>query len=481
MRKRAMANRPNQPERPNPSDRASLRLALPSLGALSGHAARPQVGAEAGLEFGDGVQVGPDESVHDGRDGRVVDAAGRFGSPEAHAVHRKREIESELPCGLNGGVSAGSSGPVGDELSGGGPSGTRHVNSVEADLLNCVSSAGEQRAAVARPAASTYTGGSNRHQVRRAVEKVIDAYKPTIPAAKWEAIALFVREAIRDCDAKTPYSARDLLAATTPFVGWCTETAGLELDRETIFLHGVIGEYIARGCPQMSPASAGNRRSQLLRVAEALRIPQRGVERLAPLPPSNALSPYSAQELVSLCSWAQGQNTQYRRVHAHLLLSLGLGAGLSNAEILAVQSRHLHVDSEGILIEVEGRRSRMIPLLAAWEQPLLDYSQARPVNPRQFIFRPLANGEGRSARNSNTIGNFVDQTKPPTVKPTAQRMRVTWIVTHLSAGTPLKPLIVAAGVDSLEALTRYLQFIPGSDLAAVRARFRSASTGIEDA
>jgi len=38
-------------------------------------------------------------------------------------------------------------------------------------------------------------------------------------------------------------------------------------------------------------------------------------------------------------------------------------------------------------------------------------------------------------------------------------MRSTWIVTQLSAGTNVRALVRAAGVDSLEAFTRYLAFV----------------------
>jgi len=177
-----------------------------------------------------------------------------------------------------------------------------------------------------------------------------------------------------------------------------------------------------------------------------------------------------AKELIAEGGMADSQASSI----ALMLLALGLGAGLSNAEIVEVRSCHLHVDDEGALIEVVGNRPRVVPVLALWEQPLLDYAQARPLSPQQYLFRPL-----RTTVDDHTIGNFVDKTRPGHVKPTAQRMRVTWIVTHLIAGTPLKPLIDAAGVDSLEALTRYLKFIPGKDLSDVRAQFRSANTGTD--
>ncbi len=58
-------------------------------------------------------------------------------------------------------------------------------------------------------------------------------------------------------------------------------------------------------------------------------------------------------------------------------------------------------------------------------------------------------------------------------------MRATWMVTHLTAGSPVKALVEAAGVDSLEALTRYLRFVPDADVAAYRAAFRAATRSVE--
>lgn len=193
--------------------------------------------------------------------------------------------------------------------------------------------------------------------------RTIAEYQPDLPADEWAAIEAFVRECVTDCDAKTPYSARELLVVCARHVRWCWRTAGLPLVRRVVFHRDTIAEYIAHGCPQMSPASAGNRRSQLLRMAELLLPPQERGTRLAALPPSDPLPPYPPQDVVALRSWANGQNTQYRREQCTLLLALGLGAGLSNAEILAVRSRHIHVDEEGVLVEVDAPRTRFVPVL----------------------------------------------------------------------------------------------------------------------
>lgn len=297
-------------------------------------------------------------------------------------------------------------------------------------------------------------------------------YTPAIPAGEWAAIEAFVRSAVTDCDTQTPYSARELLVVTSQLVRWCWRTAGLPLDRTVVFHRDTIAEFIAHGCPGLSPASAGNFRSRLLRMSELLLPPQQRTTRLAPLPSSDPSQPYSAADVVALRSWANGQNTQYRVQQCNLLLALGLGAGLSNTEVLHARTRHVHVDDEGVLIRVEGTRPRLVPVLVIWEIVLADYASARHLDPGQFVFRPR-----RTSTHANMVINFVDKVNQGRVRPVVKRMRATWIVTHLAAGTPVKALTTAAGVDSLEALTRYLRFVPDADITQLRQEFRTATGG----
>jgi hypothetical protein len=129
-------------------------------------------------------------------------------------------------------------------------------------------------------------------------------------------------------------------------------------------------------------------------------------------------------------------------------------------------------DDDGVLLEVPGPRARIVPVLATWEDSLIAFATAPPLKKDQYLFRPQ-----RATAAENTVCNFVDKTRPGPLKPTPQRMRVTWIVTHLQAGSPLKPLLMAAGLDSLEALTRYLAYVPDIDLDAVRSEFRMVDRG----
>ena len=461
-------------QRPSQKFRALLRAAGLSTPNAAGGSAGPQVDTQASLESSERHEVGPDRSMQDRSDGGVVDAAERFGAAQTATVESLAEVDGQESGSFDGGVEAGSVGPVVDQLDRSRSTRAGHDQILKIRNLQCVSSSASFADSRTEEQPPPQNGGNNQHSVGDLVARAIIEYRPDMPAEDWAVVGPFVRDAVTDCDAKTPYAAKDLMAAASRHAWWCWRAAGLELDRGVVYRREVIGEYIARGCSQMSPASAGNRRSQLLRMSEILLPPAHQVAQLPALPPSKALEPYSSSELTALRSWASGLNTQYRREQAHLLLALGLGAGLSNAEILAVQAQHVHVDEQGVLIHVDGRRPRTVPVLALWERALIDYGNLRTLDSQQFVFRPR-----RQSQDSNTIGNFVDRTRPGVVKATAQRMRVTWIVTHLIAGSPLTALIQAAGVESLEALTRYLKFVPNRSLADVRAQFRDAHADID--
>lgn len=436
---------------------------------LAGRAYRPQVRVEAVLEAGDGLQIGPDGAVEDRADSGVIDAGESRGGAQAAAGQSTGQVEGEPTCRFDVGLVAGGVGPAGKSRGGGLASRARHGINIGA--------AGGRLRLVPQPdnvfvGTPLQTGGSNQQQGGDPVATAIAHYTPELAPEQWAQIAEFVRAAVTDAHQGTVYSARELLKAATPLVAWCFWTAGLDLDRETVFHPEVIGEFIDRGTPQWSRPTAANRRSQLLRMSELL-LPH-GVRpvRLPPMWSARPSVPYTPAEVIALRSWAGGQTSQYMVVNSTVLLALGLGAGLSAAEVCEVRAGHLLVDADGVLVEVVGKRSRLVPVLAEWEPILVSLADAAAIRPDLYVFRPQ-----RTTSNKNTISNFVAKTNAPRVHPSLLRMRATWIVTHLTAGSPVKPLMEAAGVESLEALTRYLQFVPDVDVAAYRAAFRDAQKG----
>lgn len=295
---------------------------------------------------------------------------------------------------------------------------------------------------------------------------VIDRYHPAAPEAHWEPVRAFVQAAAAEATPHVPYPPQRITTDVTALAIWGWQV-GLTLDRETLLHRDVIEAYVVHGCPHLSSTSAGNRRSTLLRIAEALLPATQRVSRLTPLCNPTPSAPYDDDDVTELRSWARGQINAERRRDGQTLLSLGLGAGLSAREIKTLRIADITVDDDGVLIRVPGDRPRDVPVLATWEDHLAE--QVANADPDELVFAP-----GRTTPSSrNSITNFVARTSGNHLKPNSHRLRATWIIRHLACGTPLIPLMEAAGLQTLEVLDRYMMYVPGvTDIHHARALLR---------
>lgn len=301
------------------------------------------------------------------------------------------------------------------------------------------------------------------------MSRTIDFYDPTIPPAHWEVIEGFVRAAVTDSDVGTRYVARKRLGVTSRLTHWAW-TVGYPLDRQVIFRREVIAEFVSKGCADLATASRGTYRSTLFAMSDVLLVGAHRHPRVPAVGKGASSRPYTVAEVALLSSWARHQRTDNRRVNATILLALGLGAGLPSADIGPLNAGDVTVDDQGVLLDVRGERPRQVPMLAEWEEPVAELALAS-LHKDQWLFVPRR----RNATNRSLISNFLGDTTDRPMTINSQRLRATWIVTHLTAGTPVALLARAAGLESLEGLSRFVQYVPDVDVAAARRRLRSAS------
>lgn len=440
-----------------------------SLGALPGplrfRAAlrnpppRPQLGTQPAFEPGDGRQVGPGAPCEHLSDDRVIDTRERLNGPRASPVHSHSQVQSKPPSCFHSDVVDGHSWPS-----------RRQLTRLLAARSGHASSLGETSD---KPPPSTieagdpHTAGVSNPRTSAVRMAAVKQFTPKVPAEHWARVEPFVRAAALEAAPAVPYTMNRLTTDLSHFVIWAWQTACLPLERSVLLHRDVIESYAVHGCPELSRTSAGNRRSLLLRVAEVLLPPQERVKRLTPLCDPNPSAPYSREEVTHLRAWARGQITETRQRDCATLLALGLGAGLNAAEIKALRVGDLHVDAEGVLINVAGARPRTVPVLATWESSLADLIHASASD--KLAFAP-----GRTKTTSrNSVTNFVGRTAGIGLKPNSHRMRATWIVHHLSCGTPLLPLMEAAGLMTLEVLDRYMTYVEGvRDIRQARVLLR---------
>jgi integrase len=283
------------------------------------------------------------------------------------------------------------------------------------------------------------------------IDKFAPDFFPRDAGTYWPVIGDFVTRAVRETAAVSVYSERDLFAAATPLVLWAWQSQGWPLERDVMFTVEAIESFVGLGLQHYrSNAGRNTLRSRLLRISEAV-APEAEYPSLRPLGGSAASRPYSPTQVTLLRGWAINQHTPNRRSNAHALLALGLGAGLAGREILALTVEDVEVDDQGVVVHVPGDRTRDVPVLARWEDQLVHHLDRVRDG---FVFR-----QGRSSLNHNLITDFIAR-DPARVPLTTRRMHATWILHHLAAGTPLVPLLRAAGLSSPEALDRFLRFVP---------------------
>ncbi len=288
---------------------------------------------------------------------------------------------------------------------------------------------------------------------------------PEISEEQWQVIGGFVRAAVHDVAGATPYIAADLLGATAGFVLWCREALGLKLCRSVVFRKAIIEGYIHTGCSSLSLAARRNRKTQLLRISEALFPYETALCRLSSASQPSPDRPYHKAEIVALRYWANHQESPSRRREAMTLLALCLGAGLSSEDMSYLTVGMVIQDELGIQIAAPGRNARVVPVLAGWEAEIV--AAVDSLAPHQYLF-----DTGETNRDQDIAEEFLAKSSLRRLGPTIDRLKATWVVAHLAAGTPIAALMAAAGAGTLADFTRYVPHLPGVQPDVLRNALR---------
>lgn len=321
-----------------------------------------------------------------------------------------------------------------------------------------------------------YRNNDRSSSLTRSTALEITDYRPaTIPAPAWNRIADFTRTVAADTQTchGNRFNTRDLMGALAHHIHWVTDAACLPLNRSVVFHRDVIEDYIAHGTPTLGPGSRATRRSFLLRAAEAVLPDDERVTRLYPHHKDAPARPYSEFEQRALRSWAVGQTTAQRRMVCHTILALGLGAGLGTADMMSLRVEQIDADDQGVVIHVTRPGvERDVPVLAAWEQPLINVLAARGLD--DWVI-----GARRAGVNKNWMTQFLSRALPERgVTVEIARLRNTWLVHHITAGTPLGPLAFAAGLETFRTIEKVLRYVPQPSHDEARAHLRQATAAV---
>jgi integrase len=166
----------------------------------------------------------------------------------------------------------------------------------------------------------------------------------------------------------TPARAKALLFAVGRLAAFA-ERLGLDID-EALLSEAVIERFVLVGCAGVSPATRRTLRTNLRSLARSL-------ERFAqpapvPLVRERAKAPYTGAEIECYLRLAAAQSSERRRIRASALVCLGAGAGIVAGELRHVRGVDVVARAGGVLVLIGGRRARSVPVLAGYQQPLLE-------------------------------------------------------------------------------------------------------------
>ena len=213
--------------------------------------------------------------------------------------------------------------------------------------------------------------GDRSHVTSRSVPpataaRAIAAYAPSSVSGE---AAAFARAVVAQARPPTVARAKALLFAAGRLAGF-GESVGLELSAGVLLSEAVIERLIVVGCDGLAPASVRTLRTNLRALARAIeRYPQPPPARLVR---ERAKAPYSAWEIDGYLRLAAALSTERRRMRASALICLGAGAGVIAGELRHVRGSDIVARAGGVLVRVEGRRARVVPVLDRYHDRLLE-------------------------------------------------------------------------------------------------------------
>lgn len=262
----------------------------------------------------------------------------------------------------------------------------------------------------------------------------------------------FVRDSVSIAAPHTAYSAKLCINYAARYVHWC-RMHGYPLKAESIWSPIAIDLYSTTANQDRSEGTRRNYRAVLMRISEIL-LPEAHPDKLAALSKKSTIAPYTAEDMAGFRDWAGMQLTALKAHRAVTMLVLCAGAGVRTAEIAELRPEHVVRDAAGTLIDIPGKRARVVPLLPEWEEWVDPMLERRPDT--ELLWGNI------TRRDANNIVSAFTQYSNGT-PPRSDRLRNTWLAFHLTSGTPLKLLLRASGVSSVNQLNLLLEHLPEVD------------------
>jgi integrase len=250
--------------------------------------------------------------------------------------------------------------------------------------------------------------------------------------------------------------AKNLLWAAGKLADWGIRL-GLDPVPEVLLHPSVTGRFAAHA-PGLSGVTRRTLRASLRFLARRV-VPQLHPADV-PLPRERAEAPYAPAQIDGYLALASAQPTAARRTRAAGLVCLGAGAGLIRADLRHVRGSDIICRSGGVLVQVRGARPRVVPVLARYQDRLLEAAA--------FAGQDLvAGGTDPARRNLTTplVAALAGGAGLPRLD--TSRLRATWLA-ECADLLGLATFLHAAGITCSQRLGDLIATLhPGDEAQAV--------------
>lgn len=284
------------------------------------------------------------------------------------------------------------------------------------------------------------------------INTLLTTYTANLPEDVWDKIGPFVRRTVADryADGRKLETVRFGLIIFAGYVDWVV-FHGLGQPDDTILNAELIDAFTVARRDEVKVAVADRERKLIRTIAG---LANNADDRFSSTDADPSV-PYTVEEEGAIRRWAEGQPSETRRRQCGAAAALALGCGLTPAEVRHVRVSDLHRLADG-MVAVTLTDGRVVPVRAWWNDLLV---AAMEGEPDEYVICPTA-----VKRTPYRLVQFLRNSRG--ISPSLQRMRATWLLRHVDAGTPLNNLLAAAGLGSSDVLRRVLPFAIRLDGAA---------------
>jgi hypothetical protein len=285
------------------------------------------------------------------------------------------------------------------------------------------------------------------------LEAILVNYMPRrVDPDRWNTgLGDFILDLVRRGQCSGEATVRQLLSEVTLYANWAIDQ-GTPMTMDDLLDHDLIDRWVAVHTSGPQDSTWLNRRSRVRNLASRIHPSAKAPERPAPFSRRALKAPYTLVEVAALERLALAQPTASLRRQLCAMVGLGLGAGLSSADLRHLTAGHVSHDLAGtFVVEVPGDRSRTVQVQGRYV-PFVEEGLKR-IPRAQLV---LGRDPGRGSITAGIVARAAIGTT--SVVPDQARLRSTWILVQMTSPVPLATLLQIAGITTGTTLTDLLPY-----------------------